>query len=147
MGANLMSSTAFTPEGVGSSPAGAFTSVLSAAIGTAAAKLERRVVRWVDKLNGVAGGDVAEGLAESVGGGTAAKAGAEAIKSGLNGGNPLWAAIKETWRLGTPGVRAAMVAAAAGMILLLLLSPVLLLVFLLSLLIIAAVRQASAAKK
>jgi len=153
-----MSSTATsTTQGVRGlhSPAGAFTSVLSAVVGIAAAKLERKVVVWSDKLNGVAsGGSSSEGLAAladegldelAEGAGAAEKAGAEGAKAVLHGKNPIWAAIKGAWQAGTPGVRAAIIAAAAAAILLLLLSPVLLVVFLLSLLIIAAVHRARAA--
>lgn len=139
------------------SPAGAFTSVLNAAVGSAAATLEQKVVGWTDKLNGVAaGGGVSggltaladEGLDElSEGGGVKEKAGAEGIKAGLHGTSPVWAAVKGAWQAGTPVVRAAIIAAVASATLLLLLSPVLLLVFLLSLLIIAAVHRARAATR
>ena len=139
------------------SPAGAFTSVLNAAVGSAAAKLEQQIVVWADKLNGIAaggsssGGLVAladEGLDElAEGDGAKQKAGAEGVKAGLHGKNPVWAAIKGAWQAGTPVVRAAIIAAVASVILLLLLSPALLLVFLLSLLIIAAVHRARAATR
>ncbi|MGZ4248771.1 MAG: hypothetical protein ACXVUE_10760 [Solirubrobacteraceae bacterium] len=139
------------------SPAGAFASVLNAAVGSAAAKLEQKVVVWADRLNGVAaGGDSSGGLAAladegldelAEGGGAKQKAGAEGVKAGLHGKNPVWAAIKGAWQAGTPIVRAAIIAAVASAFLLLLLSPVLLLVFLLSLLIIAAVHRARAAKR
>jgi hypothetical protein len=154
-----MSSTATsTTQGVRAahSPGGAFSSALSAAVGIAATKLERKVDVWADKLNGVGGGgDSSGGLADladegldelAEGGGAAEKAGAEGAKAALHGKNPIWAAIKGAWESGTPVVRAAIIAAAAAAILLLLLSPVLLLVFLLSLLIIAAVHRARAAK-
>jgi hypothetical protein len=139
-------------------PAGAFTSVLNAAVGSAANKMEKHVVGWTDKLNGVAsggGGDSGgltamadeglDGMAE--GGGAKEAAGAEGAKAGLHGKNPVWAAIKGAWAAGTPVVRAAIVAAVVSMVLLLVLSPVLLLVFLVSLLVIAAVQRARAAKK
>ena len=138
------------------SPAGAFASVLSVAVGVAAAKLERKVVRWADKLNGVASGDGASGvvadvadkgldeLAES--GSAAEAAGAEGIKASLHGQNPIWGAVTGAWQSGTPVVRAAIVTAGVSAILLLLVSPVLFVVFLLSLLIIAAVHRARAAK-
>ena len=127
------------------SPAGAFTSVLNAAVGLAAAKLEQKVVVWADKLSG---GVVDEGLDElAQGGGAKQRAGAEGVKAGLHGKNPIWAAIKGAWKAGTPFVKAAIIAAVASAVLLLLLSPVLLLVFLLSLLIIAAVHRARRAKR
>jgi hypothetical protein len=153
-----MSATApSTTRGVGvdHSPASAFTSVLDAAIGGAAAKLERHVGGWADKLNGVAsGGDSSGGLAGladegldelAEGGGAKRKAGAEGVRAGLHGENPVWAAIKGAWQGGSSAVRAAIVTAAVSAGLLLLVSPVLLLVFLLSLLIIAAVHRARAA--
>ena len=153
-----MSATATsTGRGVRADPsaAGVFASVLNAAVGSAAAKLEQKVVVWTDKLNAVAGGGDSsgglvaladEGLDElAEGGGAKEKAGAEGIKASLHGKNPVWAAIKGAWQAGTPVVRAAVIAAVVSAILLLLLSPVLLIVFLLSLLIIAAVHRARAA--
>ena len=138
-------------------PAGAFSSVLNAAVGGAAAKLEQRVDGWADKLNGLAsGGGSAGGLAGvaddgldelAAGGGAQQAAGAKGVKAALHGKNPVWAAIKGAWQGGTPVVRAAIVAAVVSASLLLLLSPVLLIVFLLSLLIIAAVHRARTATK
>lgn len=155
-----MSSTATSMAGgarAEHSPAGAFGSVLNAAVGVAAAKLEQRVVVWADKLNGVAGGgNSSRGLAASADeeldvrpedSGAKAKAGAEGINPGAHGKNLIWAAIKGAWEARSPAVRAAIIAAVASAILLLLLSPVLLLVFLLSLLIIAAVHRVRAAKR
>ncbi len=120
-------------------------------------RLEHTVGAWTDKLNGVAGESVSsdgmaaladEGLDElAEGGGAQQTAGAEGVKAGLHGKNPIWAAIKGAWQAGTPVVRAAVIAAVASVILLLLLSPVLLVVFLLSLLIIAAVHRARAPKR
>lgn len=155
-----MSSTATpaTPEvRVAHSAADVFTLVLHTAVGSAAAKLEREIGTWADKLNSVAsGGDSSGGLAAladegldelAEGGGAKQRAGAEGVKAGLHGKNPVWAAIKGAWQAGTPVVRAAIVAAVTGTILLLLLSPVLLLAFLLSLLIFVAVHRARAAKR
>jgi hypothetical protein len=151
----VMSSAATsTTRGTRADPgaAGAFTSVLNAAVGTATAVLEQKVVRWTDKLTGVAGGDGLAALADAgldglaEGGGAKEKAGVEGAKAALHGKNPIRAAIKGAWQVGTPVVRAAIVAAVASAILLMLLSPVLLVVFLLSLLIIAAVRRARATK-
>jgi len=138
------------------SPAKAFNTVLNAAVGSAAAKLEQKVDVWADKLHGVAGGgDSSGGLAAMAdkglddladGGGAKKQAGAKGVKAGLHGKNPFWAAVRGAWQGGTPVVRAAIIAALASTILLLLLSPVLLVVFLLSLLIIAAVHRTRAAK-
>jgi hypothetical protein len=138
-------------------PAGAFTSVLNAAVGSAATKMEQRVVSWTDKLNGIAtGGGASSGVTELAdaglddlgeGGGAKQTAGAAGVKASMHGKSPFWAAVKGAWRGGTPVVRAAIVAALVATILLLLVSPVLLLVFLLSLLVIAAVQRARAAKK
>ena len=52
-----MSSTATTTPGAGlsDSPAGAFTSVLNAAVRSTAASLEHTVESWTNKLNSVAG--------------------------------------------------------------------------------------------
>lgn len=153
----MTSAASSVTQGAGSGAAGAFTSVLNAALGTVAAKLERRIAGWTEKLNGVAaGGDSSEGLVGladeglddlTQGGGAAQRAGAEGVKAGLHGANPIWAAIRGAWQSGTPAVKAAIVAAALSAVLLLLVSPVLLLVYLLSLLIIAAVQRARAARK
>lgn len=136
------------------SPSGAFTSILNAAVGSAAAKLEENVGSWTDKLHdyaagqGSSGGLADQGLdAISEGGGAKQKAATEGVKAGVHGRNPFWAAVKGAWQAGTPVVRAAIVAAVVSVILLLLTSPVLLLVFLLALAIIAAVHKARAAKR
>lgn len=138
MGSVMSATATSTTRGVrgDQTPAGAFTSVLHAAVGGAAAKLEQHVDGWADKLNGLADG-----------GGARQTAGIKGLKAALHGKNPLWAAFKGAWQGGTPVVRAAIVAAVVAAILLLVLSPVLLIVFLLSLLIIAAVHRARAAKK
>lgn len=153
-----MTSTATTTTSAASdiSAAGAFTSVLNAAIQSAAASLEHTVESWTAKLNGVAGGSASsegvvslanEGIDElTKDSGAKEKAGAEGLKAKLEGKNPLRAAIAGAWRAGTPVVRAAIIAAIVAVILLLLLSPVLLTVFLLSLLVIAAVQRLRAAK-
>jgi hypothetical protein len=145
---SVMSSTA-TAKTHGGPPdltaAGAFTSVLDALVGSAAAKVEQKAASWADKGNGAALAD--KGLDElAAGSGAKERAGAEAVKAGLHGKNPVWAAIKGAWQAGTPVVRAAVIAALTSAILLLLLSPVPLIVFLVSLLIIAAVHRARAAK-
>jgi hypothetical protein len=155
-----MSSTATsTTQGASAdqSPAAAFASVLNATVGSVAAKLEHKVSSWTDKLDGVAAGggssggltaladEGLDGLAE--GGGAKERAGAEGVKAGLHGKNPVWAAIKGAWQAGTPVVKAAIIAALTSAILLLLLSPVLLLAFLVSLLVIAAVHRARTASR
>ena len=152
-----MSSTATSTTAGAPSPGSAFTSVLHAAVGTAASALEKRVGGWADKLDGVAaGGDGSGGLAgladkgiDELGdrGGAKKKATAEGAKATLHGKNPLWPAIKGAWEAGTPVVRAAIIAGLASSILLLVLSPVPLLVFLLSLVILAAVQRVRSAKK
>ena len=85
--------------------------------------------------------------ATAEGGGAKQQAGAEGMKAGLQGKNPVWAAIKGAWSGGSAKVRAAIVAAVVALVLLLVLSPVLLLVFLLGLLILAAVAKARSAKQ
>lgn len=130
-----MSTTAPTRAARPDSAAGAFTSVLNAAVGGAVSKLEERVAGWTDKLNGIASGEAKQSAA------------AAGIDASMQGKNPFWAAVKGAWSGGTPVVRAAIVSAIVATILLLLLSPVLLLVFLLSLLVIAAVHRARATKK
>jgi hypothetical protein len=151
-----MSSTATSAARGDLSPATAFTSVLNAAVGVAAGKLEEKVVEWTDKLSGVAGGDASSGLTALAdkgldelarSGGATQKAGAAGIKARLHGRNPLWAAVQGAWQAGTPVVRASIVAGLASSLLLLLLSPVPLLVFLLSLLIFALVQRIRAAKR
>jgi hypothetical protein len=110
---------------------GAFTTVLNAAVGSAATSLDRQVTRWTDRLNGIASDPVASG----------------ALRAGVRGENPVWGAIKGAWQDGSSAVRAAVVTAVVAMIVLLLVSPVLLLAFLLSLLVIAAVHRARAATR
>ena len=133
-------------------PAGAFTTVLNAAVGGAAAGLDEKVTRWTRKLNGIAAGEAA-GLADdgldalASGGGAGRTAGAEGLRAALGGRSVLRAAIRGAWQAGSPAVRAAVVTAVVATILLLLVSPVLLLVFLLSLLVIAAVQRAVRASR
>jgi hypothetical protein len=139
-----MSATATSPA---ARPAAAFTTVLNAAVGSAASRLDEQVTRWTRKLNDVASGEVADladqGLDDLAGSGDALQsAGASGLRAKLNGGSPFRAAVKGLWQAGSPAVRAAVVTAVVATILLLLVSPVLLLVFLLSLLVIAAVQRA-----
>ena len=137
------------------SPAAAFTSVLNAAVGGAAAKLNERVSGWTDRLDGIASGSSGdlgraadEGLDDLAGSGGAKQgAAAKGAKASLHGKNPFWAAVKGAWEGGKPVVKAAIVAAFVATVLLLVLSPVLLLVFLLSWLIIAAVHKARVAAR
>lgn len=135
-------------------PAGAFTSILTAAVGFAAGKLERKVAAVTDKLQGVADPSAAsgslgaladEGLDELAEGGAANKAGAEGIRAGLHGKNPVLAAVGGAWQSGTPVVRAAIITTAASAVLLLILTPVLGVIFLASLLLLAAVERARSA--
>jgi hypothetical protein len=154
-----MTSIAASTTGAGGaldSPAGAFTAVLSAGVGLAAVKLERKVGGWADRLRGVPGGGDSSGslarladagLDELADGGAAQNAAAEGVKASLHGKNAMWAAMKGAWQSGTPVVRAAIITAVAAAILLLLVSPVLCVVFLLSLLIVSAVHRAGAAKR
>ena len=151
-----MSSLSASANGKGAalpSASGAFSSILNTAVGIAAAKLERKVAAWTDKLNGVTEGDAGEssevlrplaeeGLDKLGEAGTAEKVGAEGVKASLEGKNPVWGAVKGAWESGTPVVRAAIITGAVAAIVLLLLSPVLLVVFLLGLLIAAATHRA-----
>jgi hypothetical protein len=138
-------------------PAQAFGIVLDAAVGTVAAKLERKTAGWVDKLNAVAGkessSDAVVGLADegldavAESGGVAQRAGAEGIKAHVHGESPLWAAVRGVWQGGTPAVRAAVATSVVAAGVLLLLSPALLLVYLLSWLVIAAVSRVRATRQ
>lgn len=151
--------TTATAEQTTTSPGAAFTHVMSSALEFAAAKVSRKTDDWTDRLNNVAAGGVedasdaggelaAEGLdAAAESGGAKQQAGAKGVRAGLQGKNPVWAAIKGAWSGGSSQVRAAIVAAVVGMVLLLLVSPVLLLVFLLALLVIAAVAKARSARR
>ena len=97
-----------------SSAAAAFTSVLNAAVGSAATALNQRVAGWTDKLDGIAsGGGSSDGLAKMAdeglddlaeGGGATQGAAAMGIKAGLHGKSPFWAAIKGAWEGGKPVV-------------------------------------------
>jgi hypothetical protein len=144
------------PQISADNPAAAFTSVLNAAVGSAATKLNERVSGWTDKLDGLASGGSSGALGRAAdeglddlaeGGGATQTAAARGTQAGLHGKSPFWAAVKGAWEGGKPVVKAAIVAAFVSTVLLLLLSPVLLLVFLLSWLIIAAVHKARAGSK
>ncbi len=151
--------TTATAEQTTTSPGAAFTHVMSSALEFAAAKVSRKTDDWTDRLSNIAAGgvedasdaggelaaDSLDAAAES--GGAKQQAGAKGVRAGLQGKNPVWAAIKGAWSGGSSQVRAAIVAAVVGLVLLLLLSPVLLLVFLLALLIIAAVAKARSTKQ
>jgi hypothetical protein len=151
--------TTTTGEPTNTSPGAAFTHVMSSALDYATAKVSRKTDDWTDRLNSVAAGGVKD--ASDAGGELAAdsldaaaesgdarqQAGARGVRAGLQGKNPVWAAIKGAWSGGSSQVRAAIVAAVVAMVLLLLLSPVLLLVFLLGLLIIEAVARARSARR
>jgi hypothetical protein len=151
--------TTMTEEQTANSPGAAFAHVMNSALGFAAAKVSQKADVWTDRLNGFAdggvkdlsdaGGELAtDGLdAAAEGGDTKQQAGARGVRAGLQGKNPVWAAIKGAWSGGSAKVRAAIVAAVVAIVLLLVLSPVLLLVFLLALLIIAAVSKARSAKQ
>jgi hypothetical protein len=154
-----MSTTeALREQGTGSpTPAQAFGVVLDAAVGTVAAKLERKTAGWIDKLSAVVTNShstaAIEGLTDAgldavaESGGVAQRAGAEGVKAHVHGKNPAWAAIRGVWHAGTPAVRAAVVTSVAAAVLLLLVSPVLLIVYLLSWLVIAAVCRSRAARR
>ncbi len=148
-----------TDQGARSSPgpAQAFGMVLDAAVGTVAAKLERKTAGWIDKLSAVAGKNQStdaiieltdEGLdAVAESGGVAQRAGAEGVKARVHGNSPAWAAIRAVWQAGTPAVRAAIVTSAVAAVVLLLVSPALLVVYLLSWLVIAAVSRSRATRQ
>ena len=148
-----MTATASTapPATPVSGPGAAFGAIMSSAIGVVSAKVDD----WSDKLEGVGSGapadasgtvdTVADDVAE--GGGAKHQAGVRGVQAGLEGKNPVWAAIKGAWTGGGTMVRAAVVAAGVALILLLLVSPVLLLAFLLSALIVAAVTKARSASR
>ncbi|MGZ8738758.1 MAG: hypothetical protein ACXWW7_16460 [Nocardioides sp.] len=124
---------------------------MSSAIGVVSAKVDD----WSSKLEAVGAGDpgdatdAVDGMADDLadGGGAKQQAGVRGVQAGLEGKNPVWAAIKGAWAGGSTLVRAAVVAAGVALLLLLLLSPVLLLAFLLTALVVAAVTKARSAKK
>jgi hypothetical protein len=118
------------------SPAAAFTQVVSTAVEFATAKASATAEDWTSRLTAVADGH-----------GAKQQAGARAAQASLRGKNPVWAAIKGLWAGGSNQVKAAIVAAVVALVLLLVLSPVLLLVFLLSLLVVAAVAKVRSARR
>ncbi len=128
--------TTMTQEQTTTSPGAAFTHVMTSAVEFAAAKVSQKANGWTSGLD-----------AAAQGGGAKQRAGAKGVRAGLEGKNPVWAAIKGAWSGGSSMVRAAIVAAVAALVLLLVLSPVLLLVFLLGLLLIAAATKARSAKR
>ena len=133
-----------------SSPGGAFGGIMSTAIGVVSTKVDD----WANRLEAVGAGesgaatdavdDVADDLAE--GGGAKRQAGVRGVQAGLEGKNPVLAAIRGAWAGGGTLVRAAVIAAGVSVVLLLVISPVPLLAFLLSALIIAAVAKARSAR-
>ena len=151
--------TTMTEEQTTTSPGVAFTHVMNSALQFATAKVSRKADDWIDRLNsGVASGveDLADAGGEMASDGLDAvaedgdanqQAGAKGVRAGLQGKNPVWAAIKGYWSSGSATVRAAIVAAVVALVLLLVLSPVLLLCFLLALLIVTAVAKARSAKQ
>ena len=137
-----MSATASSAPAT-SSPGAAFSTVMSAALGVAAAKVDD----WTEKLNQVASGSaskpvdrVADDLAE--GGGAKQQAGVRGVQAGVTGKNPVWAAIKGAWAGGGTGVKVAVIAAGVALVLVLLLSPVLLVVVLLAVPIVWVISKA-----
>lgn len=149
----MTTSTASAPRTAAppASPGAAFNNVISAALEVAASKVDN----WINKLSDASAGipevpsaggdDVADKLAE--GGGATQQAGVRGVQAGLQGKNPVWAAIKGAWASASTKVRAAVVTAGVSLILLLVLSPVLLLVYVLTALILAAVSKARASKQ
>lgn len=129
MTASVATDNPTTARPATTSPGAAFSNVVNAAIELAAAKASQKAADWTG------------------GGGAKQQAGIKSAQAGLQGKNPVWAAIKGAWSGGTSMVKAAIVAALVALVLLLLLSPVLLLVFLLSLLVIAAVAKARSSRR
>ena len=137
------------------SPGSAFSHVLSTALEFAAAKVSQKIDALGGKLTGVAEStledassglaDVAEGV--TTGGGAKQQAAVSGVQAGLQGKNPVWAAVKGAWSGGGGKVKAAIVAAVVVLVLLAVLSPVLLLVLLLGLLIAVAVAKVRSAKR
>ena len=137
-----------TEEQTTISPGTAFTQVMTSAIEFGAGKVSQKLDGWIGSLNDVATGganEVADAAGE--GGGAQQQATIKGVQAGLQGKNPVWAAIKGAWSGGSVPAKAAVVAALVALGLLLVLSPVLLLFFLLGLLIVAAVAKARSAKQ
>jgi hypothetical protein len=151
----MTATTGSSPEAatLASSAGEAFSSVMSSAVGVVSAKVDD----WSTKLEGVGadspgdGSGAVDGMADDLaddlaeGGGAKQQAGVRGVQAGLEGKNPVWAAIKGAWTGGSTLVKASVVAAAVALLLLLVVSPVLLLAFLLSALVIAAVAKARSA--
>ncbi len=136
------------------SPGAAFRHVLSTALEFAAAKVSQKIDALGGQLTGVAAStveDASSGLADVAegvtGGGAKQQAAVSGVQAGLQGKNPVWAAVKGAWSGGGGKVKAAIVAAVVALVLLAVLSPVLLLVLLLGLLIAVAVAKVRSAKR
>jgi hypothetical protein len=114
-----------TARATSTSPGAAFSNLVSTALDYAAVKASHR----------------------TSGGGAKQRATVKGVQAGLQGKNPVLAAVKGVWTGGTAMVKAAVVTALVALLLLALLSPVLLLVFLLSALIVVAVAKARSAKR
>ena len=143
--------TSTSPEDTtpASSAGTAFSSIMGSALGVVSAKVDD----WSATLEGIAGGvpkdasSATDGVADELaaGGGAKQQAGIRGVQAGMEGKNPVWAAIKGAWTGGSTLVRAAVVTAGVALLLMAVVSPVLLLVFLLSALVVAAVTQARSA--
>ena len=122
-------------------PGGAFSEVISSALGVVSAKVDD----WTDKLEDVAAGKeeavgkLADDLAE--GGGAKEQAAVRAVEAELVGKNPVWAAVKGAWSGAGTGVKVAIVAAVVALVLLVVLAPVLLLILLLAVPIVVVVQK------
>ena len=126
-------------------PGAAFGAIMSSAIGVVSAKVDD----WSTRLEAVGAGAPVDDMADAVaeGGGAKRQAGVRGVRAGLEGKNPVWAAIQGAWAGGGTLVKAAVVAAGVALLLLLVLSPVLLMAFLLSALIVAAITKARSARR
>ncbi|MEN5073295.1 hypothetical protein ABE437_05725 [Isoptericola cucumis] len=127
---------------------GAFSDVVNAALGVVAAKVDD----WSNKLDDVAAGgstarpDAVEKVADDVaeGGDAKQQAGVRGVQAGIEGSNPVWAAVKGAWAGSSTPVKVAIVAAG---VVLLVLSPVLLVVLLVTVPIVVVVSKSRSAKK
>ena len=98
-----------TADHPAATPGAAFQTVMSSALEFVTGKISQKADNWTDKLNDAAGGAVedaasgakdiaAEGLGKLAdGGGAKQQATIKGVQAGLEGKNPVWAAIKGAW--------------------------------------------------
>ena len=140
-----MTTTTASPHGTEEQPrpGQVMKEIGATALQLAVDTLTRKVDGLADRLGGAGADSVGRAVTE-IGADLGAKeaATASAAVAGLQGRNPLWAAIKGAWSAGGAKVKTAVVAAVVALVLLLVLSPVLLLLLAITVAVVLLVAKA-----